>query len=112
VDHDTDCVGRVRASLAVCVITRPASASVDGGADGSADGGVSPGLQLEVLTNSCGDNQMQDFFEVINTGTTAVPLSQITVKFWLDDTSGQTIDPHVWTGGCVTYVNGNPSCVH
>ena len=69
-------------------------------------------LQLKVLTNSCGANQMQDFFEVINNGTTAVKLSDISIKFWANDTSGQNIVPHVWTGGCVTGVGGNPSCVH
>jgi kumamolisin len=55
---------------------------------------------------------MQDFFEVINNGTTPVTLSDITIKFWADDSSGQNLVPHVWTGGCVTNVNGNPSCVH
>jgi hypothetical protein len=69
-------------------------------------------LQLQVLTNSCGANQMQDFFQVVNAGSTPVTLSDISIKFWADDTSGQAIVPHVWTGGCVTGVGGNPSCVH
>jgi hypothetical protein len=69
-------------------------------------------LQLEVLTNSCGANQMQDFFEVINNGSTPVTLSDITVKFWAYDTSGQSLVPHVWNPGCVTKAKGNPSCVH
>lgn len=46
-------------------------------------------LQLEVMTNSCGANQMQNFFEVINNGKTPVKLSDITIKFWADDTTGQ-----------------------
>lgn len=41
----------------------------------------SASLQLKVLTNSCGANQMQDFFQVINTGTTAVKLSDIKIKY-------------------------------
>jgi hypothetical protein len=69
-------------------------------------------LQLQVLTNSCGANQAQDFFEVTNTGSSPIKLSDISIKFWVDDTTGQSIVPHVWTGGCVTGVNGNPSCVH
>jgi hypothetical protein len=69
-------------------------------------------LQLQVLTNSCGANQMQDFFRVTNTGTTPIKLADISVKFWADDTSGKALVPHVWTGGCVTGVGGNPSCVH
>jgi hypothetical protein len=72
----------------------------------------SASLRLEVLTNSCGQNQMQDFFRVVNTGTTAVKLSDIKIKLWAYDTSGQAVVPHVWTGGCITNVNGNPSCVH
>jgi hypothetical protein len=69
-------------------------------------------LQLEVLTNTCGANQMQDFFEVINNGSTPVTLSDITIKFWADDTSGQNLVANVYNGGCVTNVGGNPSCVH
>jgi hypothetical protein len=71
-----------------------------------------PQLQLKVLTNSCGTNQRQDFLEIVNAGSAPVKLSDIEVKLWADDTSGQTLAPHVWTGGCVTNVNGNPSCVH
>jgi hypothetical protein len=69
-------------------------------------------LQLQVLMNSCGANQAQQFFAVTNTGSTPIKLSDIGIKFWIDDSSGQTVVPHVWTGGCVTNVNGNPSCVH
>jgi alpha-tubulin suppressor-like RCC1 family protein len=69
-------------------------------------------LQLAVLPNACGANQAQDFFQVTNTGSTSVKLSDISIKLWVDDTSGQSVVPHVSTGGCVTGVNGNPSCVH
>jgi hypothetical protein len=30
----------------------------------------STGLELRVLTNTCGANQVEDFFEVVNNGTT------------------------------------------
>lgn len=69
-------------------------------------------LQLNVLTNSCGASQAQDFFQVVNTGPTPVALSDIAIKFWIDDTSGHDAVPAVDTGGCVTNVNGNPSCSH
>lgn len=69
-------------------------------------------LQVKELTNSCGANQVQDFFQVTNTGTTPVKLSDIKIKLWADDTSGQALVPHVSTGGCVSGANGNPSCVH
>ncbi len=72
----------------------------------------SASLQLKVLTNSCGANQMQDFFQVVNTGTTAVKLSDIKIKYWADDTSGQALVPHVSTGGCASGGNGSPSCLH
>jgi hypothetical protein len=59
---------------------------------------------------------MQDFFQVTNTGTTALKLSDISIKFWAFDTTGTnmlvSLVPHAWTGGCITNVNGNPSCVH
>ncbi len=69
-------------------------------------------LQLQVLTNTCGANQAQDFFQVINTGTAAVKLSDIKIKYWVDDTSGQSVVPHVATGGCASGANGSPSCLH
>src|ERR1019366_6855539 len=69
-------------------------------------------LQLQVLTNSCGANQTQDFFQVVNSGKTAVNLSDIVIKFWADDTTGQSLVPHVWNGGGVTNGGGNQSCVH
>ncbi|MGA2447207.1 MAG: protease pro-enzyme activation domain-containing protein [Polyangiaceae bacterium] len=78
----------------------------------SSDALSTASLQLKVLTNSCGANQAQDFFEVTNEGTTPIKLSDISVKFWVDDTSGQSVVPHMSTGGCVTNVNGNPACVH
>lgn len=55
-------------------------------------------LQLELLTNSCGPNEVQDFFQVTNKGTTPITLSDITIKFWVDDTSGVSIVPDVRTG--------------
>jgi hypothetical protein len=39
-------------------------------------------------------------------------LSDITVKFWVYDTSATDLAPQVFTGGCLTNANGNPSCFH
>jgi hypothetical protein len=69
-------------------------------------------LQLKVLTASCGASQMQDFFQIVNTGTSPVKLSDIKIKFWADDTSGQALVPHIATGGCVSGPNNSPNCVH
>ena len=55
---------------------------------------------------------MQDFFQVVNTGSAAVKLSDVRIKLWADDTRGQAIAPHVSTGGCASGANGSPSCVH
>jgi kumamolisin len=72
---------------------------------------ASTDVTLQVFTNSCGANQVQNVFQVINNGTTAVPLSSIQIKFWPDDTSGRRVVPEVSYGGCVSNA-GNPSCVH
>ena len=66
-------------------------------------------LELETRTVSCGANQAQDFFEVINTGSAGVKASDITIKLWVDDTSGNAVVPHVSTGGCLTNATG---CFH
>ncbi|HEV8550504.1 MAG TPA: cellulose binding domain-containing protein, partial [Polyangiaceae bacterium] len=88
-----------------------------GGSAGAAGAGTGGGLstaalELRVLTNSCGANQAQQFFQVTNRGTTSVKLSDLSIRFWIDDTTGKTVTPQVTYGGCVTGVNGNPSCVH
>jgi xanthomonalisin len=66
-------------------------------------------LDLQVLTNTCGANQAQDFFKVVNNGTTSVKASDLTIKLWVNDTSGSAVVPHVWTGGCLTNAGG---CFH
>jgi hypothetical protein len=52
----------------------------------------------------------QNYFKVRNASTAAVPLSQISIKYWINDTSVANIVPAVWYGGCVTTANG--TCVH
>jgi hypothetical protein len=69
-------------------------------------------LQLNILTNSCGTNQAQDFLQVVNNDTVPIAVSDISIKYWVDDTSGQAVVPAVYTGGCLTNANGNPSCFH
>jgi hypothetical protein len=66
-------------------------------------------LQLKEYT-SCQANSGSQNFEVINTGSTSVSLSQITIKFWVDDTTGQAVTGTVNYSGCFgsgcTVVNG------
>ena len=66
-------------------------------------------LALKVLNNSCGANQAQDFFEVTNGGTTPVAASDVSIKFWVDDTSAASLVPRISTGGCLTNASG---CFH
>lgn len=67
-------------------------------------------VRLQELTNSCGANQAQDFFKVVNAGTTPIPASDVSIKIWVDDTSGSNIVPRIDTGGCL--LDGFGSCVH
>jgi alpha-tubulin suppressor-like RCC1 family protein len=69
----------------------------------------SANLQLKVLTNSCGLNQVQDFFQVVNSGTTSVTLSDLKIRLWLHETSTASVVPSINTGGCVINANG---CFH
>ena len=66
-------------------------------------------LQLEEFTSLNG-SQASESFEVINTGTTPLNLSDITIKFWVDDTTGYSLLGAVNYGGCFgancTSVNG------
>jgi len=67
---------------------------------GSGCGTSSLSLQLKEF-GTCGSNQNQQTFEVINSGTSPVTLSDITIKFWADDTTGgQAMVGAVNYGGC------------
>jgi hypothetical protein len=66
-------------------------------------------LQLQTQTGSCGGNQAQQFFRVTNQGTADVKVSDIAIKFWIYDTTGATVLPNVWTGGCLV---GPSGCFH
>ena len=71
---------------------------------GVACGTSSVNLELEEFT-SCTANQANQTFEIINKGTVAVNLSQLTIKFWQDDTNyvsnpADTIVGAINYGGC------------
>ena len=67
-------------------------------------------LALQVSENSCWNSGSQSFFQVKNNDASTVKLSDVTIKFWINDTTGSPVVPHVWYGGCVTSPNG--TCVH
>jgi hypothetical protein len=59
-----------------------------------------PNLQLRVRTDFCASRAVLDSFEITNAGTSPVNLSDITVKFWIDDTTGEELDVDT-NDGCV-----------
>ena len=52
-----------------------------------ANGVTSTNLQLLVSKNACAGNVAQNYFKVTNASTAAVPLSQISIKYWINDTT-------------------------
>ncbi|HJT23763.1 MAG TPA: hypothetical protein VJ873_04260, partial [bacterium] len=67
---------------------------------GGGCGSSTAGLQLKEYTSLSGGNQASENFEVINTGSTPLNLSQISIKFWTYDTTGQNLV------GAVNYAGG------
>ena len=77
---------------------------------GALGGVTAANLQLQVAKNACAGNMAQNYFKVTNATTGPVPLSQVSIKYWLNDTNAASIVPAVWYGGCVTSATG--TCVH
>ena len=67
-------------------------------------------LDLQVSGNSLWANGAQEYFKVKNNDAAGVKLSDVTIKFWVNDTTGSPIVPHIAYGGCVTNAGG--TCVH
>src|SRR3954471_14686953 len=59
----------------------------------------SANLRLQELTSACVANQVFDTFTVKNNGTTSIPLSNITMKIWVNDTSSSNMAPQINYGG-------------
>jgi alpha-tubulin suppressor-like RCC1 family protein len=68
-------------------------------------------LQVRTLMNSCGANQAQDFFEIVNNGSRPVALSDIKLRFWIYETSASDLITAINYPGCIINA-GNPSCVY
>ena len=70
----------------------------------------SGGLQLSEETYSCANNQVIDAFDVVNGGSSQVKLSDITIKYWANDTTpGVNMVAAVNYGGCL---NSGTGCFH
>jgi hypothetical protein len=70
----------------------------------------STNLDLQVSGNSCWGNGAQEYFQVKNSDAAAIKLSDVTIKYWVNDTTGSPVVPHVNYGGCITNAGG--TCVH
>jgi Pro-kumamolisin, activation domain/Cellulose binding domain len=87
-----------------------AQALAVGGAALPSNGLTGSNLQLAVSKNSCSVNGAQDYFKVTNGTGAALTLSDLSIKYWINDTSGNNVAPQVWYGGCVT--NSDGTCTH
>ena len=67
-------------------------------------------LDLQVSGNSCWGNGAQEYFKVKNNDAAAIKLSDVTIKYWVNDTTGSPVVPRIDYGGCVTNAGG--TCVH
>jgi alpha-tubulin suppressor-like RCC1 family protein len=105
------CAGRTAAFVALLLTLLGCSAGSEQEELGKTTAAVisSASLTLKVLTNSCGLNQVQDFFQITNTGTASIALSDLTVKLWVNDTSTSNMTASISTGGCLTNGSG---CFH
>jgi hypothetical protein len=85
----------------VPVTNNPSCAAWDSGA-----------LKVEVRTNYCDAQKVQQYFQVTNTGSSAVSLSDVTINYWVDDTTGGHIVSDIYYGGCVVASPSNLTCLH
>lgn len=74
-------------------------------------GVISTNLTLSTLTNSCGANQAQDFFQIANNTGAAVALSDLKIKFWVDETAAASLIASLNTPGCIVNPN-NTNCTY
>jgi alpha-tubulin suppressor-like RCC1 family protein len=72
----------------------------------------SGGLKVEIRTNYCDTQKAQQYFQVTNTGTAPVNLSDITIKYWVGNTTGASVVSDIYYAGCVVTSPSNPTCLH
>jgi Pro-kumamolisin, activation domain len=84
--------GNVTAATHLEAVTSPATAPAN--------------LQLRVFTHACDARSVTQYFQVTNAGATSVKVSDITIKYWIDDTTGNRIITRVNGGGCLEKPRG------
>ena len=72
----------------------------------------SGGLKVEVRTNYCDLQKVQQYFQVTNTGASPVNLSDISIKYWVYDTTGANVVSDIYYAGCVVTSPSNLTCEH
>jgi hypothetical protein len=72
----------------------------------------SGGLKVEVRTNYCDPQKVQQYFQVTNTGATPISLSDISIKYWVYDTTGANVVSDIYYAGCVVTLPNNLTCEH
>jgi len=72
----------------------------------------SGGLKVEVKTNYCDLQKVQQYFQVTNTGATPVNLSDLSIKYWVYDTTGANVVSDIYYAGCVVTLPNNLTCEH
>ncbi len=72
----------------------------------------SGGLKVEVKTNYCDLQKVQQYFQVTNTGASPVNLSDISIKYWVYDTTGANVVSDIYYPGCVVTSWSNLTCEH
>ena len=72
----------------------------------------SGGLKVEVRTNYCDLQKVQQYFQVTNMGATPINLSDISIKYWVYDTTGANVVSEIYYAGCVVTSPSNLTCEH
>ena len=72
----------------------------------------SGGLKVEVKTNYCDPQKVQQYFQVTNTGNAPVNLSDISIRYWVYDTTGANVVSDIYYPGCVVTSPSNLTCEH
>jgi hypothetical protein len=86
-------LARLSAGLVVALLAFSVVPAVQGSAAHAASG---PGLVVQDRShdNDNPDNQLYALYQILNTGTTAIPLSSVTMRYWL--TNQAPADPLVF----------------
>lgn len=87
-------LARLGTGLLLALLVFGASSAAQGSVVPAAPSGVSLKVQDRSHDNDNPDNQLYALYQIINTGTTAVPMSELTMRYWF--TNASPTDPPVF----------------